>query len=418
MNHRSLPLLVLLLLASAFLGSCTSAPAAEEEPPPVILISLDGFRWDYPEQYDTPVLDRIAERGVRAEGLIPVFPTKTFPNHYTQVTGLYPSNHGIVSNTMYDPEMDASFSLSTREAHQNPAWWGGEPLWATVEMQGKTAATFFWPGSEAPVDDVRPTYWKEYDGSVPGEARVDTVLGWLDLPNDERPDFITLYFSTVDSEGHEHGPNTPEVEAAIREVDGYLERLLDGLGARGIEDEVHLLIVSDHGMTATSRERVIFLDDYLDPDALHIVDMSPVLMAHPDEMSLDAAYDALKDAHPHLSVYRRSELPAAYHYQDHRRIPPLIAIADEGWSITTRSAFEEHPERFDGGGHGYDHRLPAMHGIFYAQGPRFQSGATLPRVRSIHLYELMAHLLDVEPAPNDGTLDSLRSALQPAEATP
>ncbi len=395
-------------------AAADTARAPEE--PTVILVSLDGFRWDYPDRYATPNLDRIAARGVRAERLRPVFPTKTFPNHYTLVTGLYPARHGIVSNAMYDPRTGASFSLGDREAVADPVWWGGEPLWVTAEEQGLTAATYFWPGSEAPIQGVRPTYWKPYDGSVPGEERVDQVLAWLDLPPAERPSLITLYFSEVDSEGHRHGPEAPETARAARAVDAHVGRLLDGLRARGLLDAVHVIVVSDHGMATTSPERVILLDEYIDLDDARIVEYSPVLMLRPDPGMADSLYAALSDAHPHLTMYRKGELPERLHFDGHPRTPPPIGLADAGWSITTRAAYERNPERFRGGTHGYDNRLPSMQGIFYAQGPRLPRDTTVAMFLSVDLYALVTRILNLEPAPNDGDAQAARRLLRDVPA--
>lgn len=408
------------LLTAAFvflvlgLSSCTGRPPTDvvSERPTVVLISLDGFRWDYLDLYDAPTLERLAREGVQAESLIPVFPSKTFPSHYSAVTGLYPGNHGIISNTMYDPEMDVRFSLSNREAIVDARWWGGEPIWVTAEKQGMTAATYFWPGSEAPIQGVRPTYWFEFDGDVPGEERVDQVLEWMDLSSSERPAVITLYFSDVDAAGHRHGPNSPEVADAVERVDGYLERLVSGLEERRILNDVNLLVTSDHGMAETSPDRVVILDDYIDPDDAHIVDYSPVLMMYPPEGGDQEAYERLSTA-PQLQVYWREELPERYHL-DHPRTPPLVAVAEEGWVISTRSYYERDPDRYAGGAHGYDNLAPSMGGVFIARGPAFQPGQEVPSFEIVHLYELMCSILGLEPAPNDGDPNALSGLLREA----
>lgn len=388
------------------------ASGSTDVPPTVVLVSFDGFRWDYPAKYETPHLDRLAAEGVRARRLLPVFPTKTFPNHYTLVTGLYPAHHGIVANTMYDPELDASFSLGARDAVTDARWWHGEPLWVTAEKQGQRAATFFWPGSEAPIGGVRPTYWKVYDGRVPGEERVRQVLRWLDLPPDERPQLVTLYFSRVDTEGHRHGPDAPETAEAVRAVDALLGTLLDGLDARSLTNTVHVIVVSDHGMAATSPDRVIFVDDYVDLAEDEVVTYSPVLGLHAEGERAAQLYDALQNAHPRLRVYRRGALPARLHYEGSSRIPDLIGLADEGWSVTTRDAFTRAPQRFRGGTHGYDPDATSMHGIFYARGPGLAPGATVDTFRSIDLYALATHLLGLTPAPHDGDPHAARRLLQ------
>ena len=208
---------------------------------PLILISLDGFRYDYLEKANTPNLDYLVNNGVKAKGLIPVFPSKTFPNHFTTVTGLYTENHGIIANNMYDPEFDASFSMGNQEAVQDGRWWGGEPIWITAEKQGKTSATYFWPGSEAEYEGMRATYWKKYDDRVSNTDRVQQILSWLDLPENERPAFFTLYFSDTDYFGHRYGPDSPEVVKAITHLDSTMGLLLDGLETRNIKDKVNII---------------------------------------------------------------------------------------------------------------------------------------------------------------------------------
>lgn len=405
-------LVAAVLLCLLMVGGCSSRPPGAESDlePTVILVSLDGFRWDYLDIYDAPTLEALVEDGVRAERLIPVFPSKTFPSHYSVVTGLYPGSHGIISNTIFDPEMDARFSLSNRDAIADARWWGGEPLWVTAEKQGQTAATYFWPGSEAAIQGIRPTYWFEFDGSVPGDDRAQQVLDWLDLPATERPTFITLYFSDVDGAGHDHGPDSPEVAEAVARVDGYMELLVSGLEERGILDDVDLLVTSDHGMVETSPERVIFADEYLDPEGARIVDYSPVLMMYPAEGSSDATYEALKRA-PHLEVFWKDDLPERYHL-DHPRTPPLIAIAEPGWVISTRSFFERDPDRYRGGAHGYDNRAPSMGGLFIAHGPSFKQGHVAEPFELVHLYNLMCDVLGLEPAPNDGDPNALIDILR------
>ncbi|MFO8100082.1 MAG: ectonucleotide pyrophosphatase/phosphodiesterase [Salinibacter sp.] len=310
MPLRRLVLLALLLVLGAGCASPDSPDASEPDPDaPLLLISIDGMRWDYLDVHDAPTLSRLATEGTHIDRLVPVFPSKTFPNHYSIVTGLYPSNHGIIANNMYDPAMDASFSLDDRDAVESPDWWGGEPIWVTAEEQGLTAATYFWPGSEAPIQGVRPSDWFRYDGSVPGTTRVDQALEWLDRPSDTRPDFMTLYFSRVDTKGHYHGPTSDSVAVALQEVDGFLQRLVDGLEARGIEDEVNLIVTSDHGMTPTSSDRTIVLDEYIDLDDVRLIDMNPVAMMEPkDGASAEALVETLDDV-PHLSAYQKGTLP-------------------------------------------------------------------------------------------------------------
>lgn len=406
--------LVLLLTgpSSIALGQPAASDSSDERPAPLLLVSIDGMRWDYLDLHDAPTLSRLAEQGTHVERLIPVFPTKTFPNHYSIVTGLHPSNHGIIANNMYDPEMDATFSLGDREAVENPDWWGGEPIWVTAEKQGLAAATYFWPGSEAPIQGVRPTDWFTYDGSVPGITRVDQVLEWLDRPDETRPDVVTLYFSRVDTKGHYFGPTSDSVTTALREVDGFLQRMLDGLADRGIENDVNLIVTSDHGMTPVSRDRTIVLDEYVDLDDVRLIDVNPVAMMEPnDGVSTDSVVTALNES-PHLSAYRRGELPDTLHFDGHRRIPSVVALADDRWSIRTHDWMVDNPDWDGGGAHGYDPRVENMHTLLLAHGPAFRTNTTVERLSVVHLYELMAALLDLEPAPNDGRLEAVRPMLR------
>ncbi len=404
---------LLILAALVNLGCKTAEEASDYDfESGLILISLDGFRWDYMEKADTPNLDRLVANGVKAEGLTPVFPSKTFPNHYSVVTGLYAENHGIVANNMYDPVFGSSFSLGNQEAMQDGRWWGGEPIWVTVEKQGKIAATYFWPGSEAEISGYRPTHYVPYDGSVPNRDRVNQVLTWLDLPEDERPSFLTLYFSDTDSRGHQYGPDSPEVAQAIAHVDSMLGLLLAGLSERNLDDKLNIIVTSDHGMARTSPERVVFLDDYVSLDEVHVVDWTPVVMIRPNEGEEDNVYNSLADKHPNLKVYRKNEVPDRLHFNDHYRIPEIIGIADEGWSITSHSYFERSEHRFSGAAHGYDNRLKSMLGIFIAHGPAFNNGLVVDAFENIHIYNLMASILELEPATNDGDLDVVKGMLR------
>ncbi|MDZ7362397.1 MAG: ectonucleotide pyrophosphatase/phosphodiesterase [candidate division KSB1 bacterium] len=405
-------LLIVSSLWGCFHGSSQTAPRSHDLKPTVILISLDGFRWDYLDRFEAPVMQRLAHEGVRAKAMIPVFPTKTFPNHYSIVTGLYPAHHGIVANTMYDPEFDARFRLSDREAVRDSRWWGGEPLWVTAEKHQQRSGILFWPGSEAAIMGIRPAYWKVYDNDFPNAARVDTVLSWLDLPAGRRPTFLTLYFSEIDDAGHRHDPISPEVGEAVRRLDSIVGRLVDGLEARGIFERVNLIILSDHGMAAVKPGQVIFLDDYLDLEKVRVVDWNPVLAVRPRTMSEDEIYQALAKAHPHLQVYRKAELPERLRYSQHRRIAPIIGIADEGWKISRRGNQNPAEDFRVTGEHGYDNQLASMHAIFIARGPAFKTGAVVPPFQNIHLYHLICAILNLPPAPNDGNLDSVRVMLR------
>jgi predicted AlkP superfamily pyrophosphatase or phosphodiesterase len=401
------------LLVLAVLVACAPGPAPALR---LVLVSIDGFRWDYLNRPEALRLRELASRGVRAERMIQVFPTKTFATHYSMVTGLHPGEHGILANNIWDEEIGERFTLSNRVMVGDSRWWGGEPIWVTAERQGQRTAPYSWPGAEAEIQGVRGTYWRGYDGDEPNRNRVRRVLDWLAMPADSAPAFVTLYFSHVDDAGHTYGPTAPETGAAIAEADSLIGLLVDGIAERGVTDRVNLIVVSDHGMADLSRERVIFLDDYLTMSRVRVVDWSPVLALIPSPGYEEEAFRRLKDAHPNLQVYRKGELPTRFHYNDHRRVTPIVALADEGWTITTRTQFEERdPTRPAGATHGWDPELPSMGALFVAAGPAFAEGKVLPRIRSIDLYALMTTILGLTPAPNSGSLDSVRTVLREGE---
>ncbi len=382
--------------------SLHSATLAAQQRNAVVLISIDGFMPEYFDRTDTPNFDLIIEKGVLAEYLIPVFPTLTFTNHYSVVTGLYPENHGILSNTMYDPEWDATFSLGNREELVKGRWYEGEPLWVTAEKQGVRTASMFWVGSEAEIAGVRPTRWNDYDGRIPHEQRIDSVITWLTLEDDTRPDFITLYFSRIDSEGHRHGPESDQVTQAIADMDQDMGYLISGLERNGLLESTNLVIVSDHGMAAPSEDKVIFLDEIIDLDDLRVVGWGPVSMIRPNEGKREEVYELLKAKEDNYRVYYRQELPDEYRIGSHRRTPEIILVADLPWTITSRSMFERRGVL--AGHHGWDHREPEMRTIFLAKGPDFHEGKRVGPFELVHIYEMICYILDLEPAGNDGSL--------------
>jgi predicted AlkP superfamily pyrophosphatase or phosphodiesterase len=392
-------------------------PERDGPRPTVILISLDGFRYDYLDKFNPPVLTRLASEGVRAKWLIPSFPTKTFPNHYTIVTGLYPQNHGLVENNVYD--FGEIFRIDDRPKVQDSRWWWGEPIWATAEKQGQIAATYFFVGSESEVAGERPTFWRTYNGRVPPEMRVDKVLGWLDLPGDKRPTLITMYFSDTDDAGHEFGPDAEETKYAALNSDRYIRQLVDGLSARGIADRVNIVIVSDHGMAARDQRNAVVMDDYFDTKDKTLAD--PILTTgeiwqiFPKSGKEDLLIGRLKNI-KHATCWKRSEVPARLHYNKGKRIAPIVCSAEEGWSMTTRERFEtaRKSEDFDKprGAHGYDNRYPSMRATFIARGPAFKSGYVAEPFENIHIYELMCKILGLKPATNDGDLKKVAGMLR------
>ncbi len=386
--------------------------------PYVVLVSYDGFRHDYVEKFGAPNFEKLIEAGTSAEMMIPSFPSKTFPNHYTVVTGMYPGNHGLVGNTFYDLDRDTVYTMRKRELVEDAYYYGGLPLWQLVQRAGMKSASYFWVGSEAPVAGSFPDYYEIYEHERPNEQRVAAVLDWLRLPKAERPRLITLYFSLVDSQGHDTGPNAPETGEAVKEADRLLGLLMDGLGE--IDLPVNLIVTSDHGMYEIQRkeETFIFLDDYLpeeDPGYRLVNTGTHAHLYFSDRMQMDKLYPMLKAKEEAFSVYRKSETPARWHYRDHRRIGDLLIAAEPGHLLTTRRAMEERPvSRNVWGVHGYDpYTTPEMGGIFYAMGPDIKQGVKLPPFENVHVYPLVAKILGLEaPEEVDGELQVLENCIK------
>lgn len=419
--------IVLAALALVLLAGCThTAPgdsirpgtaATAEQParsgpgfdePLLILVSLDGFHPDYLERGLTPTLNRLAAEGTRARWLEPSFPSKTFPNHYTVVTGLVPDHHGIIDNTMLDPEL-GRFALRNRDAVSDPRWWGGEPIWNTARRQGLRSATMFWPGSEAPIGGHHPHYWLPYDGAMTIDERLDQLFQWLDLPGEQRPHLVTLYFEQVDTIGHRLGPNAPELREAIADQDRALAQLLDGLAQRDLLPGTNLIITSDHGMAALDPEHTVYLEDLIDPaliehDQVEIVTLSEITAFNlaPDVPA--AAIDHLLAADEGIECHRREHTPTHWRYGSHPRVADIVCLLEDGWRIRSRSLFANRPWAGSNnrGSHGYDPRLPSMRALFIGHGPAFTRGLEVPPFQNIHIYPMLARLLGIETAANDG----------------
>lgn len=394
--------LALLLLALAC-GCARVAPRTDGAAPEraLILVSIDGFRADYLDRGITPTLAALAARGVRAEALKPSFPTLTFPNHYTLVTGLYPDHHGIVNNRMTDPTLGKAFVYKQSVTIEDPAWWGGEPIWVGAEKHGVRSATMFWPGSNVAIHGLRPTYWASFDTAYAPTRRVDDVLRWFDLPHWRRPHFMTLYFEQVDMAGHRYGPDSPQVDAALRETDAALARLVAGLKRRAEFDDVDFVIVSDHGQAATDPALCTYLDDVVPLADVEVQNYGILAGIEPRPGKTATVEAALLRAHPHMRCWRKGELPARLHYGTNPRIPSLLCLADTGGVVSWRE-YEHRGGRYSAGEHGYDNDDPAMRALFIAHGPSFRRGLVVPEFDNVDVYPLLAHLLGFAPEPNDG----------------
>ena len=401
----------LLLFACLLLAACTGSPRLATAPPavraPVILISVDGLRPDYLARGVTPNIAALAANGVRAKVMRPSFPSLTFPNHYTLVTGLRPDRHGVVNNNIEDPRIPGQrFALSNREAVGDRRWWDeAEPVWVTAEKAGIATATMFWPGSEAPIHGVRPRQWLPFDGAMPNPARVAQVLAWID--QSQRPAFMTLYFDTVDHDGHEFGPDAPETTRAMAEVDGRIGNLVAGLKARGVA--ANIVLVSDHGMVGVASERVIRLDRLLSTGSYRTVATGAVAGIEPLPGQDTPVAAALLQRHDHLECWRKSRIPARLHYGRNARVPAFVCLAEPGWMIL---AGPPRPDSRLGGMHGYDPAEPTMAATFVAAGPAFREGAVVPDFDNVDVYPLLMRLIGLKPLASDGSDRLVRRALR------
>ncbi|KAL8223262.1 hypothetical protein R6Q57_020661 [Mikania cordata] len=379
--------------------------------PVVILISSDGFRFGYQFKTPTPNIHRLIDNGTEAQtGLIPVFPTLTFPNHYSIATGLYPAYHGVVNNKFVDPTTNETFTMSSHE----PKWWLGEPIWETISNHGLKAATYFWPGSEVKKGswDCPVDYCAPYKGSIPFEERVDSILSYFDLPNDDIPVFMTLYFEDPDNQGHMVGPDDPQVTDAVGRIDGLIGRLINGLEKRGVFEDVTIILVGDHGMVGTCDQKLIFLDDlasWVKIPKEWVQDYTPVLSIRPPsdqsvsdivaKMNQGLASGKVKNGDK-LKVYRKEDLPERLHYSDSDRITPVIGLVEEGFKVEQNDSKTKEC----GGSHGYDNAFFSMRTIFIGHGPRFARGRKVPSFENVQIYNLITSILNINGAANNGSL--------------
>ena len=409
--------LLLVLLLAVWVAGCASAPArvaTSHARQPLLLISIDAFRADYIRRGITPTLSALAADGVRAEALQSAVPTLTFPNHYTLVTGLYPDHHGIVNNTMYDSIL-GHFSLGNRKAVDDGRWWDeGEPIWATADQQGLKTATMFWPGSGAEIHGHRPDHWLPFNGKLSPDQRVDQALQWLDLPVAQRPGFVTLYFDDVDHAGHDYGPETPEVNAALRKVDTAIGRLVAGLKARGLYARMNIIVVSDHGMAATPRGQAVLMDKHIDLDDVRVVSMGILAGFIPKPGHRAEVATKLLQPHAHMRCWSKADIPTRLHYGSNPRIPPLVCLANVGWQISSSDYVAKRKKPMSLGEHGYDNASPLMRALFIAHSPAFRDGLVVPKFPNVDVYPLMTHLLGIRPAANDGDYRAVEDMLKPA----
>jgi predicted AlkP superfamily pyrophosphatase or phosphodiesterase len=416
----------LLILVVAFSTGCATQPHADATfhsqgapPAPLLLISIDAYRADYLDRGLSPTLAMLSRDGVHAASMQPSFPSLTFPNHYTLVTGLRPDHHGIVNNTMVDPAL-GKFSLSNRQAVSDGHWWHeGTPIWETAEAHGLRTATMFWPGSEANIHGRHPDEWKPFDEAVSADARVDQILAWLNVPAQRRPSFLTLYFDAVDHAGHKYGPDSPQVNDALRATDAALARLVQGLKQDGLFEKMNIIIVADHGMASVPLANSVMIDKLVPIDTVQTVSMGILagfnLTSNTPAANSDfaAVERTLEQPQQHMRCWDKTRVPKRLDYGSNPRAPQLLCLADVGWRITTTDYAASHAGHISVGEHGYDNADPLMQAVFVAHGPSFRHGANVPAFPNVDVYPLMTHLLHIPAAPNDGDYDAVKGMLKP-----
>jgi len=373
----------------------------------VLLVSFDAFRYDYPVIYNTPNMNILAKDGIKVDRMISSFPTNTFPNHYSIATGLYPDHHGLINNSFPAPDLGMFYRMGDRQAVENPAFYGGEPMWVTAQKQGLRAASFFWVGSEAPVGGMHPTYWKKYDESTGYGERIDTVMKWLTYSEERRPRLVTLYFDEPDATSHSFGPESEETKEVVESLDSLVGVIRGKIALLPFADRVNLIVLSDHGMASVSPEKYINLKSVV-PDRMieSISGGNPVYLINPASGKADSVL-LLINSTSGVKAWRKSELPEKWHYGTHPRIPEIVVVADSSWSIGTRPSASRSR-----GAHGYDNQNPELYSIFYAAGPAFKKNRTLQELNNVDVYNIVCKILNLKPAPNDGNPKVLGKVLR------
>jgi len=382
--------------------------------PYLILISIDGCRHDYLKKFSPPHLSQLASEGVMAESLRPVYPSKTFPNHYSLVTGMYADRHGIVGNEFFDPARSATFALSDRKEVEDGSWYFGEPIWTTAGKQGMLSASFFWVGSEADIQGSHPNYFYRFDEAIALDTRVDQVLSWLRLPPARRPHFITLYFESVDQAAHRFGVESQQVRDALASVDHQIGRLREGL--KTLKLPVNLIVVSDHGLADVDPKKVITLDERADAARIlakfQTVGRGPQMLLYlnkgENSSVVDEAQRILNDGAQNFRVHRREQM-ARLNFSSTPRAGDLVVEPVLPYLVGLRARLPVA----SGANHGWDPKNKQMHGIFVANGPSFKQRIKIPTVENVSVYPLMLSVLGLEQrVPIDGRIEALKAALK------
>jgi len=387
---KNILLIVLLLLSTIF----------SKDDEYTLVISFDGFRYDYLDFVDTPNFDLFIDSGIHSKSLVPVFPSLTFPNHYSIATGYYSDNHLILGNSFYSKKLNKEYSMRDSDAVQNGAFYGMEPIWVTAEKNNIKTATYFWIGSEAKINGYRPSIFKEYDGSVLFKSRVDSVVKWLEYPDSKRPRITMLYFSEPDYTGHKYGTSTNEINESIKEMDELLGYIIKQLSSLSIYKKLNILIVSDHGMADVSKDRLIILDEYINIDHFDIISGPSITGLNLKSELITIKSNSFTKKIKNGSIISRNNIPSKYHYKNNDT-PDYILLADEGWFIITKSNIK-NKKSFPHGMHGYNPESKNMHGIFMAAGPSFKRGIKIKSIDNVNIYPIICRIHDMDPYQIDG----------------
>jgi len=406
-------ILSIILLIASFVSLVQAGGHADR--PYVLIISFDGFRWDYPDRGITPNIKQMMAEGASALSFQPAFPSKTFPNHYSIATGLYPQNHGLVNNRFVNPASGAKYKVGDTVSVRDDRWYQGETIWATAEREGVKSASFFWPGSETHLDYRHPTYFKTYQHNMPHEERIQGIIDWLQLPEEERPQLMFLYFSDTDSKGHRFGPDSDELNVAVKLLDQRLGELRNKLTEIKMLDKVNIILLSDHGMTNVYREKIIKLYEIPGFDKFILTGYGPLVQfftSSKDEQ--DKLISSLAKHKKNYSVYTKETMPSYFHYSQHAFIGDVILVADLGATfVRSQQEFEKLSEYSSGGDHGYDNFALDMHGIFMASGPVFKKGYRTGTIQNVDVYPLVCKILGLTANQMiDGKLERIAPVLK------
>ena len=398
---KSLTLLLLVFLAFPVL--CGTKPY-------VILISYDGFRWDYLNRGLSPNLENIRNNGVSAISLRSAFPTKTFPNHQSIITGMYIENHGIISNNFNDPWDKMPYGMKDTASIRDSRWYLGEAFWETAERNNIKTASYFWPGSEQHLSYSRPTYFEYYDHNQKYKQKIGGIIDWLKLPQEKRPHFLTLYFHETDTYGHTFGPISEETNNAIKYLDEAAGYLFNQLKDINLVDSVDVIFVSDHGMTEISKDKMVNIENLIKDYNCSFNDDGPFMQVEPPVNKRLEVYNVLKKNENHYKVYLKEEMPDYYHYSKNPFISSIILVADLGWSlVTTKNTSWLLKAK---GNHGYDNNQMDMHGIFLAIGPDFKHNYRTGTLWNIDIYPLLCKIFNIYPRSIiDGRLERIEFIL-------